>query len=77
MSKMTILFKVQKPEKNQAKNCIAEQFIKATDKAFDTRKLILEDIQAIIQKIIEGKTLVGTNKRDDVLTYLFCECSWS
>jgi hypothetical protein len=48
MSKLAIPFKVQKPGKNQVKKCSAEQFIKATDTALDTSKLILEDIQAFI-----------------------------
>ena len=50
MSKMAILIKQQKPGKNRAKNSKAELFIKATGMSLAKNKLILEDINDIIQK---------------------------
>ena len=50
MSKMAKLFKAQKPGKNRAKNNSVEQLIQATCTGLAKSKLILGDIQDIIQK---------------------------
>jgi hypothetical protein len=50
MSKMAKQFKAQKPGENRANSNSAEQFIQATGTGLAKGKLILQDIQDIIQK---------------------------
>jgi hypothetical protein len=49
MSQMAKLFKAQKPGKNRANSNSAEQFIQVTGTGLAKGKLILQDIQEIIQ----------------------------
>ena len=69
MSKMAKLFKAQKPGKNRAKNNSAEQFIQATGTGLAKGKLILGDIQDIIQKSNVLQNVGGKKKQvnDDSL----------
>ena len=65
MSKMAILIKQQKPGKNRAKISKAELFIKATGMSLAKNKIILEDINDIIQKRIVLQS-VGEKKTQEI-----------
>ena len=52
MSKLVKFSKAQKPEKNRAKNNSLEEFIQATDTRLAINKLILEDMEDIVQNRI-------------------------
>ena len=65
MSKMAKLFEAQKPGKNRAKINSVEEFIKATGISLAKNKLILEDINDIVQKRIVLQS-VGEKKTQEI-----------